>query len=200
MTGTQGCCGRPAAEQCRCYTDADAIAGAVRAFVRRRVRHPQDAEDITQDTLLRLYRAAHDLHDELALEAWMYRIARNAITDHHRRAAARPRPADIEHAAADVAADEPEERHAEQTLAACVSVLLDRVPERYRRALELTDLGGLTQERAAAELGLSISGTKSRVQRGRRMLREQVGHCCEVALDYRGALADAEPRRHDGRC
>lgn len=200
MTSAQGCCGRSAPEQCRCYTDADAIVDAVRAFIRRRVRHPQDAEDITQDALLRLYRAAQDLHDELALDAWMYRIARTAIIDHYRRASARPQPADSERAAADVAADEPEDRNAEQALAACVSVLLDRLPDHYRRALELTDLGGLTQERAAAELRLSTSGMKSRVQRGRRLLREQVSQCCQVALDTRGALADIEPRRPDGRC
>ena len=156
-------------------------------------------EDITQDALLRLYRAARDLHDELALDAWMYRIARTAIIDHHRRAAVRPQPAEIE-PAAELPADEPDEPHAEESLAACVPVLLNRVPEHYRRALELTDLGGLTQQRAAAELGLSTSGMKSRVQRGRRLLREQVIHCCRVALDTHGALADIEPRRRDGRC
>jgi RNA polymerase sigma-70 factor (ECF subfamily) len=200
MTSAQQCCGRAAAEQCRCYTDAAAIADAIRAFVRRRVRHPQDAEDITQDALLRLYRAAHDLHDELALDAWMYRIARTAIIDHHRRAAARPQPVDIGRGMEEPAADEPEEPRAAESLATCLSVLLDRVPEHYRRALELTELGGLTQERAAVELGLSTSGMKSRVQRGRRLLREQVTRCCEVALDTHGALADVEPRRRDGRC
>ncbi len=81
-----------------------------------------------------------------------------------------------------------------------LSVLLDRVPEHYRCALELTELGGMTQERAAAELGLSTSGMKSRVQRDRRLLRDQVTHCCDVALDSHGALADVEPRSRDGRC
>lgn len=200
MTSAQGCCGRAAAQECRCYTDTAAIVDAVRAFIRHRVRHPQDAEDITQDTLLRLYRSVHDLHDELALDAWMYRIARTAIIDHHRRATARPQPVDIEHGIEEPAAAEPEEPRAEQSLATCLSVLLDRVPEHYRRALELTDLGGLTQQRAAAELGLSTSGMKSRVQRGRRLLREQVNHCCEIALDTHGALADVEPRQPDGRC
>lgn len=155
MTGTGSCCGREVAEQCRCYADATAIAAAVRAFVRRRVRHPQDAEDITQDTLLRLYRSAQGLHDELALDAWMYRIARTAIIDHARRAAARPQPVEVD---LEVAAEEADERRADEALVTCLPALLERVPEHYRRALELTDLGGLTQERAAAELGLSTSG------------------------------------------
>ena len=68
------------------------------------------------------------------------------------------------------------------------------MPEDYRTALELTDLGRLTQEQAAAELGLSTSGMKSRVQRGRSMLRAEVARCCRVELDSRGALTDVAVR------
>ena len=75
--------------------------------------------------------------------------------------------------------------------------LLARVPDDYRTAIELTDLGELTQEQAAAQLGLSTSGMKSRVQRGRRMLRTEVGRCCRIELDARGAIDGAPdaPRR-----
>ena len=55
---TSDCCGRPTADECRCYTDAAELAGAVRAFVARRAKSPEDADDITQETLLRLYRSA----------------------------------------------------------------------------------------------------------------------------------------------
>ncbi|GAA4987999.1 RNA polymerase sigma factor [Pseudonocardia tropica] len=123
MAGDQGCCGRASPEQCRCYTDAGAVAAAVGAFVRARVRHRQDAEDITQDALLRLYRAAPGLHDELALDAWMYRIARTAIIDHHRRTAVRPRLVDgtVDGTAdgRDLPADEPEEPPAQESFASC---------------------------------------------------------------------------------
>jgi hypothetical protein len=74
------------------------------------------------------------------------------------------------------------------------SRFLARVPDDYRRALELTDPGELTQEQAAAALGLSTSGMKSRVQRGRRMLRTEISRCCRLELDARGALADATIR------
>jgi len=80
------------------------------------------------------------------------------------------------------------------------SPLFARVPEGYRNALELTDLGELTQDEAAARLGLITSGMKSRVQRGRRMLRAEVARCCRIELDARGALADANIRDDDGAC
>jgi RNA polymerase sigma-70 factor, ECF subfamily len=167
--------------------------------VARRVR-PQDAEDVTQDALLRLHRSATSLKDEDALEAWMYRIARNTIIDHHRRAAVRPDPIDPDDVAALPATEADAEPDAGASLAACLAPLLARVPDDYRQALELTDLGGMTQDEAAAQLGLSTSGMKSRVQRGRPMLRTEVGRCCRVELDVRGALADATVRSDTGAC
>ena len=197
---TSPCCGRPSPEQCRCHTDAAAIAEAVQAFVARRVRRPHDAEDVAQDALVRLYRSADSLKDEDALEAWMYRIARNAIIDHHRRSAVRPDPTDPGDLVVHAAADTEEEPDPGESLAACLSPLLARVPEGYREALELTDLGDLTQEEAAARLGLSTSGMKSRVQRGRRLLRTEVGRCCRIELDARGALSAASTRDDTGAC
>ena len=82
----------------------------------------------------------------------------------------------------------------------CLTPLLAMVPDSYRSALELTDLGGLTQDQAAAQLGLSSSGMKSRVQRGRRMLRDGVGKWCRIELDARGARADATTRDDSGAC
>jgi RNA polymerase sigma-70 factor (ECF subfamily) len=199
MTTTE-CCGRARAEECRCHTDAAAVAEALRSFVARRVRRPQDAEDITQDALLRLYRSAGSLRDERALEAWMYRIADNAIIDHYRRSTLRPEPMSPDDVAQLSPTDEDDQAGADSELAGCLLPLLARLPDDYRTALELTDLGELTQEQAAAQLGLSTSGMKSRVQRGRRMLRTEVGRCCRIELDGSGALADASIRDDGAAC
>jgi RNA polymerase sigma-70 factor (ECF subfamily) len=196
---TTTCCGRPSAEQCRCHTDAAAIADAIRAFVARRVR-PQDADDVTQDALLRLHRSATSLKDEDALEAWMYRIARNTIIDHHRRSALRPDPIDPDDVAALPSTDADSEPDAGAALAACLAPLLARVPDDYRQALELTDLGDLTQDEAAARLGLSTSGMKSRVQRARAQLRDMLVSCCEIELDRRGGITSYRPRHSPCDC
>ena len=192
------CCGQGPSEGCRCHTDAEAVAAAVRAFVRRRVAHAQDAEDITQETLLRLYRNVDGLRDVGAFDGWMYRIARNAITDHHRSRARRAVPLDATDVDVDVAEEAVEP--ADALLTACVRTLLDRVPDSYRQALELTDLGGLTQEQAGAHLGLSTSGMKSRVQRGRRLLRAEITHCCQVSLDGHGGIVDIDIRPTERDC
>ena len=191
------CCGQGPSGGCRCYTDAAAVAESVRSFVRRRVAHPQDAEDITQETLLRLYRNVDDLRDIGAFDGWMYRIARNAIADHHRGGVRRLLPVDpAEHEIVGEAEEEP----ADALLVGCLQTLLGRVPDGYRQALELTDLGELTQEQAAVQLGLTTSGMKSRVQRGRRLLRAEITHCCQVSLDSHGGVADVVVRPEERAC
>ncbi len=198
--GDRTCCGVPSGRECRCQTDAEAIASALRAYVARRVRDPHDAADVTQDALLRMYRSVGRLEEEEALEGWMYRIAASAIVDHHRRTGTRAEPVDpADIADRGVAEPHPEPRP-EEALATCLTPLLERVPERYRTALQLTDLGELTQEEAAERLGLSTSGMKSRVQRGRQMLRTEVTRCCRVELDARGALTDAALRDPTSGC
>lgn len=192
------CCGLAGTHECRCRTDADNLARAVHSFVKARVRDRSDADDITQEALLRLYRNVHTLRDAGALEGWAFQIARSAIADHYRRPSQRATPIDPAEAAELLGGvdDLPDQDPAVE-FAGCVSSLLARVPDGYRRALELTDVSGLTQSRAAEELGLTTSGMKSRLQRGRRLLREEVERCCRVALDSRGALADLTPTGPD---
>ena len=124
------------------------------------------------------------------MPAWLHRIARNAIIDHYRiRRAHRPLPTDD---ALDHAVDEREEvgpNQATQELARCLRPLIDQLPDKYRQAVTLVDLDGHTQVATARELGLSLSGTKSRVQRGRRQLRQLLTACCVIATDRTGAVS-----------
>ena len=72
--------------------------------------------------------------------------------------------------------------------------MIRTLPARYAEALLLTDIDGLTQAAAAERLGLSLSGMKSRVQRGRRLLKQTLLRCCAVELDRRGGVVDSYPR------
>jgi RNA polymerase sigma-70 factor (ECF subfamily) len=72
----------------------------------------------------------------------------------------------------------------------------------YREAVTLTDLEGVTQADAAGRVGVSLSGMKSRVQRGRRQLKAVLEACCRVDLDSRGGILAYEPRKDQscGQC
>ncbi|NWF71743.1 MAG: RNA polymerase subunit sigma, partial [Nitrospirae bacterium] len=78
--------------------------------------------------------------------------------------------------------------------AGCLRPMIEQLSEDYRQAITLVDLEGLTQHEAAVRLGLSVSGMKSRIQRGRRQLREMLEACCVIALDRRRGVADYDLR------
>ena len=172
------------------------------AFIARRVPDRESAEDILQEVLLRIHRHAGELENSAAVSAWVHQIARNAIADHYRRAAVRrERPAGIDldlRAPSPLSEPAPEELRSE--LAACLRPLVEQLPNAYREAITLTELDGLTQTAAAAQLGLSASGMKSRVQRARAQLRELLQGCCEIELDRRGAITRYAPRRTPCTC
>lgn len=66
--------------------------------------------------------------------------------------------------------------------------MLDRLPATYRQAILVTEFEGVTQATAAGQLGLSVSGMKTRVQRARRQLKQSLLDCCHVNLDARGGV------------
>jgi RNA polymerase sigma-70 factor (ECF subfamily) len=68
------------------------------------------------------------------------------------------------------------------------------LPEPYRDALVLTEFEGLTQKELAERLGISLSGAKSRVQRGREKLKEMLFDCCRFEFDRRGRMIECQPR------
>ena len=173
-------------------------------FIARRVRSREDAEDILQEVMLRIHRHSGDLEHTDRVAGWVYRIATNSIADHYRRPARRELPTG--HAAdvpdADAAAPEtwarPEPGELRAELAACLAPLTARLPTIYRAALEITEFQEISQVDAAAQLGLSVSGMKARVQRGRRQLKVLLLDCCQVDLDSRGGVTAYRAKR--GSC
>jgi RNA polymerase sigma-70 factor (ECF subfamily) len=171
--------------------DLRGVAAQIRPFVARRVA-AADVDDVMQEILQRVHDGGDALDDDQRFAAWLHRVARNAIIDHHRRAGRR----EARHAAfaAEWRDEAEEQRDAEAALARFVGVFVEMLPSPYREALRLTELQGLTLREAAEREGVSLSGMKSRVQRGRRLLRELFEGCCEIALDARGRVIDLTPR------
>lgn len=72
--------------------------------------------------------------------------------------------------------------------------LIAQLPETYREAVRLAEIDGFTQQEVADRLGLSLSGAKSRIQRGRVMLSDVLEQCCRFEFDRRGNLMDVGPK------
>ncbi len=162
------------------------------AFVRRRVPSAFDADDVVQDVFVRAQVGLSRAGRVDDVEAWLFRIARSAVADWYRRRG-KVLPGDAPDTAA-LPADEPDEPDAAEGLVACMHPFVDALPPRYREAVTLVDLEGLKHAEAAERLGLSISGVKSRVQRGRAHLRGLLDACCRFELDGRGRVIEAVPK------
>jgi RNA polymerase sigma-70 factor, ECF subfamily len=170
------------------------LQAKLRPFIARRVANRVDVDDVVQEVFLRMQRGLSGLRDEQRFGPWVYQIARSAIVD-HRRLTAKHRLPDNDVTAEVNAADVEEDDGAvEREVATYIAPFVAMLPSPYREALTLTELEGLTQKQAAEMLGISLSGTKSRVQRGRVQLRLALEQCCHIALDTRGRVIGCEPR------
>jgi RNA polymerase sigma-70 factor (ECF subfamily) len=174
-------------------------------YIARRVRTPEDAEDILQEVMLRIHRHSGDLEHADRVAGWIYRITSNAIVDYYRKPARRellagwrvdvPAPRD---SASHSVSGESSAAELRGELARCLTPLIERLPASYRQALVLTELEGVTQADAAARVGISVSGMKTRVQRARSRLKDLLLDCCHVELDPRGGVASYRSKR--GSC
>lgn len=173
------------------------VAARLRPYVARRAA-AEDIDDVLQEVLLRAHAALPALRDDERFTGWLFGIARSALADRGRDRARHPQ----------VRTAEPDERvdtvdrvgrddergAAAEALAACLALFIADLPSPYREALTLVELEGLGAARAAELVGISTSGMKSRVQRGRARLRQVLEACCVIALDVRGAVIDVAPR------
>jgi len=178
-------------------TDLEAVwrefAEPLRGFIRKRIGSDHDADDILQQVFLKIQTRLDSLRETEKLQAWLYRITRNAIVDHYRQQ--RPRESLPEELAADDPADD---RRCAMELARCLRGMVERLDPRYRDALRWSELDGLPQRDVATRLGLSLSGAKSRVQRGRAKLKQMLLDCCRFETDRYGNILDSECRRDCG--
>lgn len=164
----------------------------LRVYIQRRVGDRQLAEDITQDVIVRSIAAgALDRVDNPI--GWLIRSASNAIIDHYRvQRRHEPIGAASDGVWVDAVGDDDD---AGRQLAHCVQPLVGRLDPIYREAVTWIDLEGRTQAAAARAAGVSLSGMKSRVQRGRRQLRALMTECCAITVDRRGAPTHVQPHQ-----
>ena len=170
----------------------------LRAFIARRVSRPEDADDILSIVFLRMAKSLDNLRDQDRVLGWMYAITRNAITDYYRSA---PHRREL---AVDAVPENPAEPDtdevAEKELASCLVPMLSGLPAEQAAAVKMVDLDARTHAAAAGEAGISVSGMKSRVQRGRAALQAQLHACCEISQDRAGHVHDYQPRSGSCAC
>lgn len=163
------------------------------------------AEDLAQETFIRVYNGLPGFRGEASLATWVYRIATNVSLDHFRRRStvqdAATRSLDgvetDQEELADHKAVSPEQQAAQSEMSACVEDFIWQLPPDYRAALVLHDLQGLKNYEIAEVLDVSLDTVKIRLHRARKKLRAALNLGCDLAHDERNVLV-CEPKAGDG--
>lgn len=175
----------------------------VLAYVGRLVG-AQDAEDIAQETFLKINKGLRHFRGQSELSTWVYRIATNAALDSLRREAHRrlneghlSRPLKESTDSEDVAEDllkaeaplNPEQQAIKREMNACVRSIIDGLPPASRTVLVLNELEGLTNKEIAEVLRVTVETVKIRLHRARSRLRKELETHCTFYRDERNELA-----------
>lgn len=160
----------------------------LKAFVHARVSNPADVEDLMQEILIKTHIKLGTLKTQDSLRAWLYQVANHSIVDFYRRdKSKRPiNPDDLWYATID---DDPL-----PDLTQCIEPFIDALPVEFADLLRAIDLEGKSQKEQAETLGVSYSTLKSRVQSGRKQLRQVFEACCDFSVDQRGTVVDYQKK------
>ena len=150
-------------------------------------RVQEDAEDIAQQSFQKAFVHLHAFERKSSFSTWLTRIAINESLmflrkgHSHREISIDEDSSDLEGAALrreiPDSNPDPEATYLQQEKARILSVAMNTLRPRLRKAIELRDLGELSTEETARRMGTSVSATKSSVLRGRRKLREALKRC-----------------------
>jgi len=153
-----------------------------------RVADRQLAEDLRQDVFVKIHGNIGQVKNREKLGHWISVIMRNTLADHWKKNARAILPGtgdDNDDVSSGALATG--ERHLVER---CIQNMIGQIPPKYALPLAMSDLEGIRQKDVAGRLQLSESGVKSRIQRGRVMLRDAIQECCRVELNTRNEIVD----------
>lgn len=160
----------------------------LRAFILKRVGDSGMADDILQEVFLKYMSSGSTLNDPSKIRPWLYQVTRNLITDHFRETKRKNQLPKIQNK------NETEQWNVNESfIKNCLMPSLTKLPEKYKATLESVYLNDYHQIELAQQPGLSYSGVKSRVQRGKTFLETIVNEKCHPETDRYGNIIEFEP-------
>lgn len=161
----------------------------LKRFIISKVKDVAIADDILQDTFIKIHTKLHTLKDITKLKSWIFSIARNSILDYWKSTSKTFQIADFE-----LETEILENTHTEKD---CLRGILQNLPKKYRDPLFLSDIKGMKQSEVATQLKQTISTTKSQIQRARKLIAQGFIDCCGFVLNEKGNLVGEVQEKED---
>ena len=164
----------------------------LKQFIHKRVSDQDRVDDILQDVFIKIHTKIDTLKDNSKISSWIYQVTRNTIIDYYRSHKNLLKYVDdIE--SMPVLDDEDDISIPMQEMADGLINVVKTLPEKYAEALIAVDFNGHSQKSLSEKLGISRSGARSRVQRARQMLKDNLMRCCHFEFDKYGTIIDSHP-------
>lgn len=160
----------------------------LKAYITSQVKDEMLAEDLLHDVYIKVQKNLPSVNDSNKISSWLFRITKNVIVDYYRK---HNRHQFYEYSD-EVEVKAPENIHviATQSLSNCLLPIINELPDDYREAVYLSEIEGYTQKEVASIIGLTHSGAKSRIQRGRKIMKDLLTSCCTVELDGKNRISN----------
>ena len=158
----------------------------LRNFILKRVKDKNLTNDILQDVLMKVYNFCISKSGVRNIRSWLFQIAQNTITDHYRKQSKFTNLDNLN-----------EIEYEDQNIAFSEATnyilpMLEFLPKEYAVPLKFADIDNIKQADIAKKLNLSLSATKSRIQRARQLLKAEFITCCHFKTDKQGNLISFE--------
>lgn len=177
--------------------EAEKYRPRITRYIRYLLHDAAEAEDLTQETLLRAFQQQETLRDPSALEGWIYRIATHVSLDRLRqRKRTSGRHIDLpaeEMPIVDRVQPSPFTVIQQSEMSDCVNRYVTELRDGYKAVVLLHDANGLTADEIATLLGLPLTTVKMRLHRARQRLKVALNNACEFGRDDRGVFI-CEPK------
>lgn len=172
-------------EDCNIFEVWEEHKSALMGYIQKRVSNQDDVKDLLQEILLKSYQYCSKGKTVLHLKSWLYKITQNTIIDYYKQSN-KEIPIEM------LPSNDDESQSQIGEASEYIKVLLKLLPSEYSIPLYRYDIEGVDQKTIAKELGLTLTNTKSRIQRGRTKLKERFLECCIVQFNDQGEMISFE--------
>ena len=162
----------------------------VRKFILHTVRSEWLADDLVQETFIKVNNNLENVRDASKLQSWIFRIAYNLCQDYFRTQGKNPYPGSQEISEETVPARTPTiQKELEQgQMRKCVFGLVNRLPDSLRSVIILSDVSEFSQREIAEIMGITVDNVKIRLHRARKKLKNLLEEHCVFEVDERNVL------------
>ncbi|MEM6700228.1 MAG: sigma-70 family RNA polymerase sigma factor [Bacteroidota bacterium] len=155
-------------------------------FILKQLKNKDAAEEVLQNSFLKVCLYLNSLKEQKKLRAWIFQIARNEIINYFNQSSKQSK----------TELPKLEEEQEIDDDICCLDRFVEQLPETYRATIELLYFQGKKQHEVAETLDISLANVKARVRRGKAMLKQNLQECCQYELNKYGDLVGESDCAH----